>query len=148
MPRKRFNSSKSRALGADDKATLHSLALALRTSGKIEDSKQVEKQVLEMQSLNTRANEVLFTAAGLNEEGLRLEHNGDLPGAMEKYRAAVELDQTGYGFRLNYALALCGVGKWREGITQLQEVLSEDPDNADAAKALFIAQEEVTKKNR
>jgi hypothetical protein len=43
---------------------------------------------------------------------------------------------------------LCRIGKWQEGIAQLQEVLKQDPDNADAAKALFIAQEEVAKKNR
>lgn len=135
----------ARSLGVDDKATLYSLARALRAIGKIEDSRQVEKQVLEMQRLSTKANEVLFTASGLNEEGLRLEHNGDLLGAMEKYREAVDLDQTGYGFRLNYALALCRIGKWREGIAQFQEVLREDPDNADAAKALLIAQEEVAK---
>lgn len=135
----------ARTLGVDDKATLYSLARALRAIGKIEDSKQVEKQFLDMQRLSTKANEVLFTASGLNEEGLRLEHSGDLLGAMEKYRKAVDLDRTGYGFRLNYALALCRVGKWREGIAQLQEVLREDPDNADAAKALLIAQEEVAK---
>jgi predicted Zn-dependent protease len=82
----------------------------------------------------------------LNEEGLRLEHDGDLLGALDKYRGAVDLDPTGYGFRLNYALALCRLGRWQEGVTQLQEVLKEDPDNADAAKALFIAQEEVAKK--
>ena len=138
----------ARSFGADDKATLYSLARALRTSGKIEDSRQVEKQVVEMQRLNDRASEVLFTASGLNEEGLKLEHNGDLLGAMEKYREALDLDRTGYGFRLNYALALCRVGQWQEGIAQLQEVLREDPDNADAAKALFIAQGEVAKKNR
>ena len=138
----------ARSLGADDKATLYSLARALRASGKIEASNQVEKQVLEIQHLSTRASEVLFTASGLNEEGLKLEHDGDLLGAMGKYRQAVDLDQTGYGFRLNYALALCRVGKWQDGITQLQEVLKEDPDNADAAKALFTAQEEVAKKDR
>ena len=138
----------ARSLGVDDKVTLYTLARALRAVGKIEDSKQIEKQFLDMQRLSTKANEVLFTASGLNEEGLRLEHSGDLLGAMEKYRRAVGLDQTGYGFRLNYALALCRVGKWREGIAQLQEVLREDPDNADAAKALLIAQEEVAKKNR
>ena len=136
------------SLGVDDKATLYSLARALRAIGRIEDSKQMEKQFLDMQRLSTNANEVLFTASGLNEEGLRLEHKGDLLGALEKYREAVDLDQTGYGFRLNYALAFCRIGKWREGIAQLQEVLREDPDNADAAKALLIAQEEVAKKNR
>jgi tetratricopeptide (TPR) repeat protein len=138
----------ARSLGADDKTTLYSLARALRATGKIEDARLLEQKVMEMQRLSTRSNEVAFSASGLNEEGLRLEHEGDLPGALDKYRGAVNLDPTGYGFRLNYALALCRLGRWQEGITQLQEVLKEDPDNADAAKALFIAQEELAKKNK
>ena len=84
----------------------------------------------------------------MNNEGLELEHKGDVRGALDKYRGAVDLDPTGYGFRLNYALALCRLGRWQEGITQLQEVLKEDPDNADATKALFIAQEQLAKKNK
>lgn len=136
------------SLGADDKATLYSLARALRATGRIQEAKRVDEKVLEMQRLSTRAGEVLFAASGLNEEGLKLEHKGDLLGALNKYRGALDLDPTGFGFRLNYALALCRIGRWEEGITQLQEVLKEDPDNADAAKALFIAQEEVAKKNR
>ena len=138
----------ARSLGADDKATIYSLARALRATGKIKDAKLLEQKVIEMQRLSTRSSEVLFTASGLNEEGLRLEHKGDLPGALDKYREAVDQDPTGYGFRLNYALALCRLGRWQEGIAQLQEVLKEDPDNADAAKALFTAQEQVAKKNR
>lgn len=138
----------ARSLGIDDKTTLYSLARALRATGKTGDAKRVEAQVIEMQHLNNQAGKVLFTASGLNEEGLKLEHQGDLNGALEKYRKAVDLDPTGFGFRLNYALALCRLGKWQEGITQLNEVLKKDPDNGDAAKALFIAQEEVAKKSK
>lgn len=138
----------ARSLGADDKATLYSLARALRATGKNEDAKQLDEKIGEMTRLSNRASEVLFNASSLNEEGLKLEHQGDLIGALDKYLGALELDPTGYGFRLNYALALCRTGRWQEGIVQLQEVLKEDPDNADAAKALFIAQEEVAKKNK
>ena len=72
----------ARSLGVDDKATLYSLARALHANGKIEDSKQVDQQVLDMQRLSTRAGEVLFTASGLNEEGLRLKSKGDIAGAL------------------------------------------------------------------
>ena len=138
----------ARSLGADDKATLYSLARALRATGKKEDAKPLDEKIGEMTRLSDKAGQVLFAASSLNEEGLKLENEGDLVGALEKYHGALDLDPTGYGFRLNYALALCRTGKWEEGITQLQEVLKEDPDNADAAKALFIAQEEVAKKNK
>lgn len=135
----------ARSLGVDDKATLYSLSRALRANGQTEDARRVEEQVMQMQHLSNQAGKVLFTASGLNEEGLTLERQGDLVGALEKYHKAVDLDPTGYGFRLNYALALCRLGKWQEAITQLHEVLKEDPNNADAAKALFVAQEEIAK---
>jgi tetratricopeptide (TPR) repeat protein len=138
----------ARSLGADDKATLYSLARALRATGRIQEAKRIEEEVLEMQRLSNRSSQILFTASGLNEEGLKLEHKGDLLGALDKYHGAVDLDPTGYGFRLNYALALCRLGRWQEGMIQLQEVLKEDPDNADATKALFIAQEELAKKHK
>ena len=62
---------------------------------------------------------------------------------MAKYRAALDLDPAGYGFRLNYALALCRLDRWQNGIAELREVLRVDPDNADAAKALYIAVDHV-----
>lgn len=136
----------ARTLGADDKATLYSLARGLRTVGKTDESKRVEDQVITLQHRSNTAGKVLFTASGLNDEGLKLEHAGDLPGALEKYHEAVNLDPTGYGFRLNYGLALCRTGRWQEAVVELKEVLKEDPDNADAAKALLIAQEEVAKR--
>jgi hypothetical protein len=56
----------------------------------------------------------IFQAKGLALI-LAVEHKGDLLGAKEKYREAVDLDPTGYGFRLNYALALCRIGKRQGG---------------------------------
>ena len=136
------------SLGSDDKATLYSLARALRATGKTEEAKRLEAQVVQRQHLSDQSGKVLFAASGLNEEGLRLEHQGDIQGALEKYRNAVDMDPTGYGFRLNYALALCRLGRWQEAITHLNQVLKDDPDNGDAAKALFIAREEAAKKSK
>ena len=81
----------------------------------------MEAKVIEVQRLSTRAGDVPFNASGLNEEVLRLEHEGDLLGALDKFCRAVDLDPTGYGFRLNYALALCRTARWQEGITQLNK---------------------------
>lgn len=133
----------ARSLGRDDKTTLYALVRALRATGKIQDARQLEEKIVDQQHLDTHANEVLFTASGLNQQGLNLEHQGDILGALDKYRAAVELDPAGYGFRLNYALALCRTGRWQDAVTQLHQVLKQDPDNADAAKALLIAQQKI-----
>ena len=123
----------------NDRGTLYNLMLALRKTGKVEEAKAIEKRVAVFQQENSRASEVGFAASGLNSEGIRLEKLGDVRGALAKYRAALDLDPTGYGFRLNYALALCRLGRWRDGIAELREVLRVDPNNADAIKALYLA---------
>jgi hypothetical protein len=38
----------------------------------------------------------------------------------------------------------CRLGRWRDGIAELREVLRVDPDNADAAKALYVALDETS----
>jgi hypothetical protein len=43
----------------------------------------------------------------------------------------------------NYALALCRLGRWQDGVVELREVLRLDPDSADAANALYIAREQA-----
>jgi tetratricopeptide (TPR) repeat protein len=127
----------------NDRAILYNLMLALRKTGQLDETKPIEKRLAEMQHQNDRASEVGFAASGLNSEGIQLEKSGDIRSALAKYRAALDLDPTGYGFRLNYALALCRLGRWQDGIAELREVLRVDPDNANAAKALYIANEQV-----
>src|SRR5229473_1478688 len=60
-------------------------------------------------------------------------------------RAALDLDPTDAVVRLNYGLALCRLGRWQEGAAELREVLRIDPNNAAAAKALYIAHDENEK---
>ncbi len=123
----------------NDRATLYNLMLALRKAGRSEEARPIEKRMAELQHQSDRASEVGFAASDLNSEGIQLERLGDIRAALAKYRAALDLDPTGFGFRLNYALALCRLGRWQDGIVELREVLRLDPDNADAAKALYIA---------
>jgi tetratricopeptide (TPR) repeat protein len=123
----------------NDRATLYNLMLALRKAGRPEEARPIEKRMAELQHQSDRASEVGFAASDLNSEGIQLERLGDIRAALAKYRAALDLDPTGFGFRLNYALALCRLSRWRDGIVELREVLRLDPDNADAAKALYIA---------
>jgi len=90
----------------NDRGTLHNLMLALRKTGQVEEAKTIEKRMAALQPQTDRASEVGLAASGLNSEGIQLEKSGDLRGALAKYRAALDLDPTGYGFRLNFALAL------------------------------------------
>ena len=127
----------------DDRATLYNLMLALRKTGQLEEAKPIEVRMAELQHQSDRASEVGLAATGLNSEGVQLEKSGNIRAALAKYRAALDLDPTGFGFRLNYALALCRLGLWRDGVVELREVLRLDPDNADAAKAMYIAREQA-----
>jgi len=40
---------------------------------------------------------------------------------------------------------LCRLGRWQQGAAELREVLRLDPNNAAAAKALYIAHDENEK---
>jgi tetratricopeptide (TPR) repeat protein len=131
------------SLDPDDRATLYNLMLALRKTGHEEEAKPIDARLAELQHQTDHASEVGLAAAGLNNEGVQLEKLGDIRAALAKYRAALDLDPTGFGFRLNYALALCRLGQWHEGEVELREVLRVDPNNADAARALYIARDQA-----
>jgi tetratricopeptide (TPR) repeat protein len=122
-----------------DVATLYSLDRALRKAGKLEEAKPIEKQLADLRAKSDRASTVALAASRLNDEGIAMERSGDVRAALAKYRAALDLDPTGTGFQLNYGLALCRLGRWDDGIAELREVLRLDPDNQEAAKALYIA---------
>jgi tetratricopeptide (TPR) repeat protein len=122
-----------------DVATLYSLDRALRKAGKLEEANPIQKQLAELRAKSDRASTVALAASRLNDEGIAMERSGDVRAALAKYRAALDLDPTGTGFQLNYGLALCRLGRWDDGIAELREVLGLDPDNHEAAKALYIA---------
>jgi tetratricopeptide (TPR) repeat protein len=122
-----------------DVASLYSLDRALRKAGRLEEAKPIEKQLAELRAKSDHASTVALAASRLNDEGIGLEKSGDLRAALAKYRAALDLDPTGTGFQLNYALALCRLGRWEDGSAELREVLRLDPDNQMAAKALYMA---------
>jgi tetratricopeptide (TPR) repeat protein len=128
-----------------DVATLYNLDRALRKAGKREDAEPVERKITELRERSNRASSVALAASRLNDEGIALEKSGDIWTALTKYRAALDLDPTGFGFELNYGLALCRIGRWEDGATELREVMRLDPDNAVAAKALYIADEHVAR---
>ena len=65
-------------------------------------------------------------------------------GALLEKKLSIDLDPTGFGFELNYGLTLCRVGRREDGVTELREVLRLDPEDAVAAKAIYISNEHVT----
>ena len=124
------------SLAPDDRATLYNLMIALRKTGHLEEAKPIEARMAELQHQSSRASEVGLAATGLNSEGVQLEKSGDIRAALAKYRAALDLDPTGFGFRLNYALALCRLGRWQDGdrkstrLNSSHEFVSRMPSSA------------------
>lgn len=62
--------------------------------------------------------------------------DGDIRGALERYRAALEIDPDHAGIRTNFAVALLKLGRWDEGIAQMREGLRRDPGNTGLQRGL------------
>ena len=71
-----------------------------------------------------------------------MEKKGDIKEALEKYRQAEDLDPGHGTFLLNHGLALCRLGRWKDGIAEIREVAEENPDNTEAARDLYIAMDQ------
>jgi tetratricopeptide (TPR) repeat protein len=128
-----------------DRATLYNLALAYRRDGQEDEAKRVDEQLAKMLGARNKVAATGMAIGNLNDEGMALEKAGDVRGALEKYRAALEIDPSDEVLRLNFGLALCRLGRWQQGAAELQEVLRLDPNNAQAAQGLYIARDEIQK---
>ncbi len=80
-------------------------------------------------------------ASVLNGKGIELERKGDLAGALKSYDLAANTDVTNLIFKRNAALLLCRMGRTREAIQRLHDILSLDPDDAMSLQILSVAEE-------
>ncbi|HYI93042.1 MAG TPA: tetratricopeptide repeat protein, partial [Bryobacteraceae bacterium] len=123
-------------LSPDNQTALNSLQLALREIGQTDRADQVKTQLAEIFRKRDRASEHALSAVKLNNEGSELEKAGNLAGAAEKYRAALQLNPGHAGIRVNYAIALLRLGKWELGLKELRESVRQDPSNEKFRRAL------------
>lgn len=124
-------------------ALLYKLDRALRKSGDIQQAQEVRAEAQRLVAQDTQANQQFQQAESLDHEGVDLEQHGDTAKAVEKYRAALEINPQQNRYRYNYALALCRLGQWQQGIAELNEVLENNPSDIDARRALFIAKDKA-----
>ncbi len=134
---------KSFQLDPGNQSTLNSLQLALRQDGQSEEARRIKERLVEALRGIDRQSQEAFTALRLNNEGAALEKGGNLPGAVEKYRAAAALDPEHPGIRVNFGVALLRLGRWKEGLAELREALRRDPGNAQVKRALDDALEQA-----
>ena len=123
-------------LKPDSQATLYALQNALRADGQASEADRVKERLARLLRRIDTVSQNQFTALRLNNEGAELEKQGDLRGALEKYRAALELDPDHVGIRVNYAVALLRLGQWTPGLAELREAVRRDPNNPVLKAAL------------
>jgi protein O-GlcNAc transferase len=123
-------------LDPKNQSALNALQRALRQDGQLERAEAAKKQLAELIRQRDEADQKLVAATEINNRGAELEKAGDLRGALEKYRAALDLLPDHVGMRLNLAVALLKLGKWEEGVSQMRDALRRDPGNALVQAAL------------
>lgn len=123
-------------LDPGNQSALYSLQLALRADGQLEQASQVKEKLADLLRKRDKASEKALTAVQLNNQGADLEKTGDLLGALEKYRVALDLYPDHVGIRVNVAAALLRLGRRAEGISELREALRRDPGNTAVKEAL------------
>jgi len=119
-----------------EQSALNALQRALRQDGQAERADAVKRQLTQLLRARDQADQNLVTAIELNNRGAELEQNGDVSGALEKYRAAAKLRPDHVGIQINLAVALLKLGHWNEGISEMRDALRRDPENRQLQKAL------------
>ncbi|HMF77374.1 MAG TPA: tetratricopeptide repeat protein [Bryobacteraceae bacterium] len=126
-------------LTPDDQAILNALQRAARQAGKLEEAENVKRKLAEVLLKLNESFQNELNATELNNEGARLQRAGDLPGALEKYRAAVQLFPPSVPMRVNYAAALLHLRQWTDGINELHKAHQMDPFDEKISAALKSA---------
>ncbi len=123
-------------LNPDDQSTLYNLQTALRQDGHVEQARKTKEKLTELLRKRDKAVENALAGVQLNNQGAEFEKAGNLRGALEKYRAALELCPEHVGFRVNFAVVLLRLGQWSQGIAELREAVRRDPRNSTVKAAL------------
>jgi protein O-GlcNAc transferase len=123
-------------LDPQNQSTLYVLQRALRTDGQTAEADAVKQKLAELLRDKDKDDQNLLAGIELNNQGADLEKAGDLPGAVEKYRAAQALLPGHVGIRVNLAVALLRSGQWKEGLAELREAVRREPGNAVLRAAL------------
>ncbi|MDP9038715.1 MAG: tetratricopeptide repeat protein [Acidobacteriota bacterium] len=122
-----------------DRSTLSHWARALiacgRKSEAAEPTAQLRALVQDEVALGDKGPEL----TRINAEAIAFEQKGDYPAAERNYRHLVELDPGNLIFHRNLGLVLCRQSHWPEGISELKQALSLDPDDLDSQRALNAA---------
>jgi tetratricopeptide (TPR) repeat protein len=129
-----------------DRSARYDLCRALRVANRLDEARECSRALSER--IQAESADADIEAAAENNRGVELEASGRLTDALDRYRAAVALNPFNTVFRRNVALAFCRLGRWGDGIAELEKVLDADPDDEAAIKALYIAKDRARAASR
>lgn len=130
-------------LNPEDQSTLNSLQMALRENGDATAADRIKHQLAELLRRRDQITQNKLAAIRVNNEGAALEKSGDLRAALEKYRAASQLDPQHTGIRINFGVALLRLGQWSEGLEQLHTAFLQNPKDDHLRAAIKDALSQV-----
>lgn len=122
----------------EDQAILYNLTRALHSAGRRTESSVFRRKLSALIAAADRARENEIETARLHGEAVRWEEAGDYAAALDTYRKVLEVEPLNAIARRNYALVLCRLNRWDEGIEELEAILRDNPDDADTSRALAI----------
>jgi Flp pilus assembly protein TadD len=118
---------KAYRINPKDQTTLNGLQAALHADGQMARANQVKADLVAVLRERDQSTQNEFTAIHLHEEGAKLEKAGELRGALDQYRQAIQLDPEDVGIRVDLARVLLRLGQWKEGLSQLAESMQRRP---------------------
>ncbi len=118
---------KAASINPTDQTILNGLLAALRADNQPARAAQVKAQLVEVLRQRDQGTQNRLSAIRLNDEGTKLEKNGDSKAALEKYREALQLDPDNVDIRVNLARSLLRSAQWKEGLSQLNESMQRRP---------------------
>lgn len=125
-------------LSPEDQAILYNLTRALHSAGRLAESEVYRTKLSALIAVADRAREHELETARLHGEAVRLEESGDYATALATYQKVLEFEPLNITARRNYALVLCRLNRWDEGIEELEAILRDNPDDAETARVLTI----------
>lgn len=128
-------------LAPTDREAMYRLLRVYSSKGEAAKAEGLQKRLQKLTAANSAESIDEAKAAALNNAGIELEKKGDYAGALDDYNQAAKADVTNIVFERNAALLLCKMGRIRQALSLLQDILSMDSDDAETLQIMAVAKE-------
>ena len=123
-------------LDPGDQSILNAFQRALRRDGRVDEAEEMKRKLAEVLQKRDESTRNELAATRMNNTGAQLQKEGNLKGALEKYRSALALNPSNVPIRVNLAIALLRLGQWTDGLNTLHDALLRDVSNTKIRAAL------------